>query len=129
MFYPLMPFFYGQWTAHAIVLNKPLLCLMLGSVIVTNSGALMALHLNGINSLGIVLVASLARAILGLGVGLIGSYFVAKLMQGLLYGVGTIDPIVLIGVAVVLTSTAFLACYLPARRAMRVDPMAALRYE
>jgi O-antigen/teichoic acid export membrane protein len=70
--YPLLPWIYGHWTRHAVPLDLPLLSLMLGSVVVTNAGALMALHLNGINSLGIVLVASLARAILGLGVGLIG---------------------------------------------------------
>jgi O-antigen/teichoic acid export membrane protein len=70
--YPLIPFLYGQWTAHAVTLDKPLLCLLLGSVVVANSGALMALHLNGINSLRIVLAASVARAILGLGGGALG---------------------------------------------------------
>ncbi len=67
--YPLLPFLYGQWTAHKLALNTPLLCLLLGSVVVANGGALMALHLNGINSLRIGLVASLARAVLGLGAG------------------------------------------------------------
>jgi O-antigen/teichoic acid export membrane protein len=70
--YPLIPFLYGQWTAHAVALDKPLLCSLLGSVVVANSGALMALHLNGINSLRIVLAASVARAILGLGGGALG---------------------------------------------------------
>jgi O-antigen/teichoic acid export membrane protein len=72
LLYPLIPFLYGQWTAHAVPLNQPLLCLMLASVIVANTGALMALHLNGINSLRIVLGASLVRAILGLGCGALG---------------------------------------------------------
>jgi len=75
LFYPLMPFLYGQWTAHAVVLNQPLLCLMLGGVVVANSGALMALHLNGINSLHIVLGTSLARAVLALGGGALGYRF------------------------------------------------------
>jgi putative ABC transport system permease protein len=92
-------------------------------------GLRMALGARPSRVLKLIVREGMTLAAIGLGVGLIGSYFVAKLMQGLLYGVGTIDPIVLIGVAVVLTSTAFLACYLPARRAMRVDPMAALRYE
>jgi O-antigen/teichoic acid export membrane protein len=70
--YPLLPFLYEQWTAHAMTLDMPLLCFMLGSVVVANAGALMALHLNGINSLGIVLLASAARAVLGLGAGAIG---------------------------------------------------------
>lgn len=70
--YPLIPFLYGQWTAHAVGLDKSLLCLLLGSVVVANSGALIALHLNGINSLRIVLSASVARAVLGLGGGALG---------------------------------------------------------
>ena len=70
--YPLIPFLYGQWTAHAVGLNKPLLAMLLASVVVTNAGALMALHLNGINSLRIVLGTSVARAALGLGAGALG---------------------------------------------------------
>jgi hypothetical protein len=70
--YPLIPYLYAEWTAHAVALDRPLLCLLLGSVVVNNSGALMALHLNGINSLRIVLGASMARAALCLGCGLLG---------------------------------------------------------
>ncbi|HKV47121.1 MAG TPA: ABC transporter permease [Candidatus Acidoferrales bacterium] len=66
---------------------------------------------------------------IGLLFGLGGSYLVAKVMQSALYGVGTMDPLVLAAVSVILACTALLACYLPARRAMRVDPMVALRYE
>jgi len=68
MSYPMIPFLYGKWTAHAVALDQSLLCMLLGSVVVANSGALMALHLNGINSLRIVLAASVARAAFGLGV-------------------------------------------------------------
>jgi O-antigen/teichoic acid export membrane protein len=67
--YPLIPYLYGRWTAHTVVFNQTLICLMLGSVVVSNAGALMALHLNGINSLRIVLGTSVARAVLGLGGG------------------------------------------------------------
>jgi O-antigen/teichoic acid export membrane protein len=70
--YPFIPFLYGRWTAHAVVLNQALVSLMLGSVVATNAGALMALHLNGINSLRIVLGTSVARAVLALGGGAIG---------------------------------------------------------
>jgi O-antigen/teichoic acid export membrane protein len=70
--YPLIPFIYDRWTAHAVALDQPLLCLLLCSVLVSNAGALMALHLNGINSLRIILAASAARAILGLGGGALG---------------------------------------------------------
>ena len=69
MFYPAVPFLYQQWTAHAVALNRPLLCLLLASVVVTNAGALIALHLGGINRLRIVLGTSIARAVLGLGGG------------------------------------------------------------
>jgi O-antigen/teichoic acid export membrane protein len=70
--YPLIPFLYGQWTGHTVVLDSPLLCLLLGSVVTANAGALMALHLNGINSLRIVLGASIARAVFSLGFGAVG---------------------------------------------------------
>jgi O-antigen/teichoic acid export membrane protein len=86
--YPLIPFLYGQWTAHAVALDKQLLCMLLGSVVVANSGALMALHLNGINSLRIVLVASVVRAILGLGGGALGfrRYGLASFGLGIMVG-------------------------------------------
>jgi O-antigen/teichoic acid export membrane protein len=67
--YPLLSQLYGYWTGHILALDKTLLCLLLGSVVVTNAGALMAMHLNGINSLRIVFATSLVRGVLGLGVG------------------------------------------------------------
>lgn len=67
--YPLIKPIYGYWTAHAVLLNKPLLCLFLASVVVANIGGLITLYLNGINSLRIVLAASILRGILSLGVG------------------------------------------------------------
>ncbi|MDP2400536.1 MAG: hypothetical protein Q8M66_01020, partial [Actinomycetota bacterium] len=67
--YPLLAPMYGYWTGHALTLDKTLLCLLLGSVVVTNAGALIAMHLNGINSLRIVFGASLVRAVLSLGIG------------------------------------------------------------
>jgi putative ABC transport system permease protein len=50
-------------------------------------------------------------------------------MRSLLFGVGPADPLTLVCVAILLVAVALLACYVPARRAMRVDPMTALRYE
>jgi putative ABC transport system permease protein len=65
----------------------------------------------------------------GLAVGLVASYLVTRLLTGLLYGVEATDAVALVGIAAVLTTTAYLACYLPARRASRIDPLLALRSE
>jgi ABC-type antimicrobial peptide transport system permease subunit len=65
----------------------------------------------------------------GIAVGLIGAFLVTRLMSSELYGVSPCDPITYIGVAMVMAAVTLLACYIPARRAMRVDPMVALRYE
>ena len=76
-----------------------------------------------------VLKEGLALAASGVGLGLIGAFFVGRALRGLLYGVGSIDSIALCAVAVTLFAAAVLACYIPARRAARVDPMVALRDE
>ena len=78
---------------------------------------------------GIILGQGLRLAIIGAGIGLVGSVIVAQSMASLLYGVKPTDPPTVATVAFVFVSVALLACYVPARRAMRVDPMIALRYE
>ncbi|MFZ0819756.1 MAG: ABC transporter permease [Candidatus Acidiferrales bacterium] len=65
----------------------------------------------------------------GLSVGLLVSFGLTKLMEGLLFGVSPHDPLTFLAMAGLLTLVALLACYLPARRATRVDPLIALRYE
>ena len=65
-------------------------------------------------------------ALIGMAVGLPGAYFVGRIMQSQLYNVAAIDGLALIGVAAVLLSSALLACYWPARRATKIDPLVAL---
>jgi ABC-type antimicrobial peptide transport system permease subunit len=79
--------------------------------------------------MGMILRQGLGLATAGAALGLVGSVIVSHLMAGLLYGVVPTDPLTFVAVTLVLTGVALAACYIPARRAMRVDPMIALRYE
>jgi predicted permease len=79
--------------------------------------------------LEMVLRQGLGLALGGAAVGLVGALIAAHLMAGLLYGVRPTDPLTFVGVTLVLTVVALAACYIPARRAMRVDPLVALRNE
>jgi putative ABC transport system permease protein len=79
--------------------------------------------------LNLVLKEGLILAASGLGLGLIGAFFVGRALSGLLYGVRSMDSIALCAVSTILFVAAFFACYIPARRAAKVDPMVALRYE
>jgi ABC-type antimicrobial peptide transport system permease subunit len=92
-------------------------------------GIRLALGAQNTNIMQLVLRQGLGLAIAGAGVGLIGALIVSHLMTGLLYGVAPTDPVTFAGVAVLLLGVAMLACYIPARRAMRIDPLLALRYE
>jgi ABC-type antimicrobial peptide transport system permease subunit len=76
-----------------------------------------------------VLRQGLRLAAIGVAIGVGAAMAVARLMTTLLYGVSAGDPLTFIGVAVLLSCVALMACYVPARRAMRVDPLVALRYE
>jgi putative ABC transport system permease protein len=79
--------------------------------------------------LRMVIAQGLKLAISGVLVGVLSSLALGRILSGFLYGVSPTDPMTLVGVAVLLTLVALLASYLPARRATRVDPMVALRYE
>jgi predicted permease len=66
---------------------------------------------------------------IGVAIGLAGSLALTHLLESLLIGISPSDPVTLVGVSLLLVSTALLACYIPARRATLIDPMSALRYE
>lgn len=76
-----------------------------------------------------VLLSGARLVLLGLSLGAIAAFALTRLMQSLLYDLSATDPLTFAGVASLLILIALLACYIPARRAMRVDPMVALRYE
>jgi ABC-type antimicrobial peptide transport system permease subunit len=116
-------------------------CLMIASIgqyaVVTFSmrrrvrefGVRIAVGASAGNILRLVLREGLLLTLAGLVAGSLLSYGVAVVLQGALFGVTPSDPLTYITVFLVLAAASLLACYLPARRASRVDPLAALRYE
>jgi len=92
-------------------------------------GIRMALGAQRKNVLALVLGEGVKLALLGAAIGIAAGLGLTRLMADLLYGVSATDPLTFAAVPIVLLGVAVLACYIPARRAMRVDPMVALRYE
>jgi len=92
-------------------------------------GIRLALGAQRSDILRMVVRQGLGLAIGGAGVGLVCALIVSHLMAGLLYGVRPTDPVTFAGVALLLIGVALLACYIPARRAIRVDPLVALRHD
>jgi predicted permease len=79
--------------------------------------------------LGLVLGQGMRIALAGIGAGILAALGLTRLLAGMIYGVGTADPVTFGGVSFLLGFVAFVACYIPARRAMATDPMTALRRE
>ena len=92
-------------------------------------GIRMALGSQPRDVLRLILVQGAKLAFSGLGAGIVAALLLTRLMSSMLYNISPTDPVTFAVVAVVLLGVALLACYIPARRAMRVDPMVALRYE
>jgi ABC-type antimicrobial peptide transport system permease subunit len=92
-------------------------------------GVRMALGANTSNVLRLVLRQAMTTALIGIVIGLAGSFILMRFMQSMLYQVSTFDPLTFVAVASLLLAVAVLAAYLPARRATKVDPIVALRYQ
>src|SRR6266508_274875 len=92
-------------------------------------GIRMALGAQIRDVLKLILGQGMMLVIIGLLTGLVGAFLVTRVLSSLLLGVGTSDPLTFLGVAVLLSAVALLACWIPARRATKVDPLVALRYE
>ena len=92
-------------------------------------GIRLALGAQARDLLRLVLGQGLRLALLGIGVGVLASWALTRFLASLLFGVGALDPLILVAVALLLALVALLACWLPARRATKVDPMIALRTE
>ena len=92
-------------------------------------GIRMAIGADRLSVLRMVLRQGLILAVFGVGIGLAAALAATRLLTSLLFGTSPSDPATFVSVAVLLIAVALSACYIPARSAMKIDPMVALRYE
>ncbi|MHC4464065.1 MAG: FtsX-like permease family protein [Planctomycetota bacterium] len=92
-------------------------------------GVRMALGAQRNNVLALVVKKGLTLILIGVAIGVAGALALTRVLKSLLYDVTATDPVTFIAVSLLLTAVGLLACYIPARRATKIDPMSALRYE
>lgn len=92
-------------------------------------GVRLALGATPANIVGLILKKGMSLTLLGVAVGMVASFVLTRLMTSLLFGINPVDPITFASVTVLLVTVSFMACWIPARRAAKTDPLEAIRYE
>ena len=92
-------------------------------------GLRMALGAQVRDVLRLIVSQGMRMVMIGLALGLVAAFALTRVLASLLLGVGTTDPLTFVGVPILLIAIGLLACWIPARRASKVDPLVALRHE